>query len=61
MYKYIPSNLFPKFWYIVSSMDNYNYNLPKYLCEHLSAHLPMDPCTQDSFTFVEEIKSASFK
>ena len=61
MYKYTPSNLFPKFWYIVSSMDTNNHNLPKYLCEHLSAHLPMDPCTEDSFIFVEEIKSASFK
>ena len=40
---------------LVPSKGTYNYRLAKYLCEHLSLHLPMDLCTEDSFTFVEEI------
>ena len=44
---------------IVSSLGTYNYNLPKYLCNLLSPHLPEQYCTKDFFTFVEELKWVS--
>lgn len=59
MRKFTPSELFPKFRPIVSFIGTYNYQLPKYLYDLLSPHLPMDHCPEHSFTFVKEIKSVS--
>lgn len=59
MRKFTPSELFPKFRPIVTFIGTYNYQLPKYLYDLLSPHLPMDHCPEDSFTFVKEIKSVS--
>lgn len=57
MRKLTPFDLFPKFRPIVSSISTYNYQLPKCLCDLSSPHLPIDDCPEDSFKFVEEIKS----
>ena len=42
-----------------SSLGTYNYKLAKFLCDLLTPCLPMQHCTQDSFTFVEEIQKVS--
>ena len=44
---------------IVSSIGAYNYNLAKYLTGLLSPHIPMDHCTADSFTFVQDLHKVS--
>ena len=41
---------------IISSIDTYNYNLAKYLCNKLSPLIPTDFCTKDTFTFLDSIK-----
>ena len=40
---------------IVSSTNNYNYNIPSYLCELLTPFIPAGYCTKDSFTFIKDI------
>lgn len=59
MRKFTPSDLFPKFRSIVSSIGAYNCQLPKYLCDLFSPHLARNHCPGDSFRFFEEIKSVS--
>ena len=49
----------PPFQPIVSSICTYNYNLGQYVGSFLSSHIPSEYSTKDSFTFIEEIKSAS--
>ena len=44
---------------IVSFVGPCNYKLAKYLCNLLSPHLPEQLCTNDTFTFVEELKQTS--
>ena len=46
----------PPFRPIVSSIGTYNYELAKYLCYLLQPYIPTNYCTQDSFTFVNEIQ-----
>ena len=45
---------------IVSSIGTYNYNLAKHLCSLLSPHLPMDHCSKDTFSFVEDVNQVRF-
>ena len=59
MHKPFDSNSLPNFRPILSSIDTYNYNLSKYLCELLSLNLPNKFCTTDTLTFVEELKEVS--
>ena len=42
--------------YIVSSIGTYTYEPAKYLCAILQPYISDNHCTQDSFTFVNEIK-----
>ncbi|XP_078355795.1 uncharacterized protein LOC144640561 [Oculina patagonica] len=56
MHKPRGPNSMPPFRPIVSSIGTYNYELAKYLCSLLQPHIPSYYCTQDSFTFVNEIK-----
>ena len=50
----------PPFRPIVSSIGTYNYKLAKYLCNLLAPVIPMNHCSKDTFTFVEEIKQVRF-
>ena len=59
MHRPFDSNFLPNFRTIVSSIGTYNYNLSKYLCELVSPNLPIQFCTTDTFTFVEELKEVS--
>ena len=61
MHKLTPSKIFSELRPIVSSIGSYYYKLAKYLCGLLSPRLPMDHCTEGSFSFVETIKSVSLK
>ena len=56
MYKPRGPNSLPPFRPIVSSIGIYNYELAKYLCSLLQSYIPSNYCTQDSFTFVNEIQ-----
>ena len=56
MYKPRGPNSLPPFRPIVSSIGTYNYELAKYLCSLLQSYIPSNYCTQDSFTFVNEIQ-----
>ena len=59
MHKPRPSDGIPPFRPIISSIGAYNYNLAKHLGRLLAPHIPSELCTQDSFTFVNEIKKLS--
>jgi len=41
---------------IISSIGTYNYEVAKYLCSLLQPYIPTNYCTQDSFSFVNEIQ-----
>ena len=56
MHKPRGPNSLPPFRPIVSSIGTYNYELAKYLCYLLQPYIPTNYCTQDSFTFVNEIQ-----
>ena len=56
MHKLTYSDSFPKLRSIVSSVETYDHNLAKYLCNLFSPHLSKQYCTKDTFTFIEEIK-----
>ena len=56
MHKPRGPNSLPPFRPIVSSTGTYNYELAKYLCYLLQPYIPTNYCTQDSFTFVNEIQ-----
>ena len=47
-------NSAPPFRPIVSCIGTYNYNLPKYLCNLLSPHIPTEHGATDTFTFVQD-------
>ena len=55
---FLPGSLRP-FRPIVSSVVTYNYNLAQYLGSLLSPRIPSEYSTEDSVTFIEEIKSVS--
>ena len=56
MHKPRGPNSLPPFRPIVSSIGTYNYELAKYLCSLLQPYIRTNYCTQDSFTFVNEIQ-----
>ena len=41
---------------IVSSINSFNYNLAKYLCNLLQPKIPSIHSTQDTFTFIKELE-----
>ena len=49
-----PNSILP-FRPIVSSIETYNYELAKFLCNLLEPHIPSEHCALDTFTFVREI------
>ena len=44
---------------IVSSIDTFNYNLARFLCDLLSPLVPNDYSCKDTFSFVSQIKKAN--
>ena len=59
MHKFFPSDSFPKFCLIVSSISTFNYNLARFLCDLLSPLNPSDYSCKDTFSFVSQIKNAN--
>ena len=56
MHKPRGPNSLPPFRPIVSSIGTYSYEPAEYLCSVLQPYIPTNYCTQDSFTFVNEIQ-----
>ena len=42
--------------FIVSSINSFDYNLAKYLCNLLQPKIPSIHSTQDTFTFIKELE-----
>ena len=59
MHKFSSSDSFPKLRLIVSSIDTFNYNLARFLCDLLSPLVPTDYSCKDTFSFVSQIKNAN--
>ena len=60
MHKIRSSNGVPPLRPIVSSVNTFNYQLAKYLCNLLQPHLPSTYSISDTFSFVEELKTVNF-
>ena len=59
MHKFSSSDSFPKLRLIVSSIDTFNYNLARFLCDLLSPIAPDDYSCKDTFSFVSQIKNGN--
>ena len=59
MHKYKPTDTFPKFRPIVSSIGTFNYNLSKFLCNLLSPLTPNCYSCKDTFTFLNDLHNAN--
>ena len=59
MHKFSSSDSFPKLRLIVSSIDTFNYNLARFLCDLLSPLVSNDYSCKDTFSFVSQIKNAN--
>ena len=59
MHKFSSSDSFPKLRPIVSSIGTFNYNLARFLCDHLSSLVPNEYSCKDTFSFVSQIKNAN--
>ena len=59
MHKFSSSDSFPKLRPIVSSIGTFNYNLARFLCDHLSPLVSNDYSCKDTFSFVSQIKNAN--
>ena len=59
MHKFSSSDSFPKLSPIVSSIDTFNYNIARFLCDLLSPLVPNDYSCKDTFSFVSQIKNAN--
>ena len=53
------SDSFPKLRPTVSSINTFNYNLPRFLCDLLSHLVPNDYSCEDTFSSVSQIKNAN--
>ena len=60
MHKFSSIYSFPKLRPIISSIDTFNYNLARFLCDLLSPLFPNDYSCKDTFSFVSQIKNANF-
>ena len=59
MHKFFSRDSFPKLRPIVSSIDTFNYNLARFLCDLLPPLVPNDNSCKDTFSFVFQIKNAN--
>ena len=59
MHKFSSSDSFPKLCPIVSSVGTFNYDLARFLCDHLSPLVPNDYSCKDTFSFASQIKNAN--
>ena len=59
LHKFSSSDSFPKLRPIVSSINTFNYNLARFLCDLLSPLVPNDYSCKGTFSFVSQIKNAS--
>ena len=57
MHKIQSPNVVPPFRPIVSSLNTYNFQLAKFLCNLLQPHLPSTYTVSDSFLFVQELNT----
>ena len=60
MHKFSSSDSFLKRRRIVSSIDTFNYNLARFLCDLLSPLVTNDYSCKDTFSFFSQIKNANF-
>ena len=60
LHKFSSSDSFPKLHPIVSSVDTFNYKLPRFLCDLLPPLVPDYYQCKDTFSFVSQIKNANF-
>ena len=60
MHKIQSPNAVPPFRPIVSSVNTFNYQLPKCLCNLLQSHLPNTCSVSDTFSFVQELETVDF-
>ena len=59
MHKFSPSDSFPKLRPIVPSIDTFNYNLARFICDLLSPLAPNNySCKDTFFFFVSQINNA---
>ena len=56
---FFSSDSFPKLCRIVSSIETFNYNLPRFLCDLLSTLVHDDYSCKDTFSFISQIKNAN--
>ena len=54
-------NDIPKFRPIISSIGTYNYQLAKWLSDLLTDHLPNEYTSQDTFSFITDLKKQDLK
>ena len=59
MQKLSSSDSFPKLRPIVSSINTFNYNLARFLCDLLSPLVPNDYSCKDTFSFASKSKNAN--
>ena len=59
MHKFFSSDSFLKLRLIGSSLDTFNYNLTRFLCDLLSPLVPSYYSCKDTFSFVSQIKNAN--
>ena len=60
IHKFSSTDSFPKLRPIVSSIDAFNFNLARLLCDLLSPLVPDDYSCKDTFSFISQIKYANF-
>ena len=60
MHKLYSSDSFPKLRPIVSSINTFNYNLVRFLCELLSPLVPNDYSCKDTFSFFFKLRMQIF-
>ena len=59
MHKFFSSDSFPKHRPIVSSIGTFNYNLARFLCNHLSPFVLNDYSCKGTSSFDSQIKNAN--
>ena len=60
MHKFSSSDSFPKLRLIVSSIGTFNYNLARFLCDHLSPLVPNNYSCKDNFLLFLKLRMPIF-
>ena len=60
VHKFYSRDSFPKLCAIVSSIDTFNYQLVRFLCDLLSSLFPNDYSCEDTFSFVSQTENANY-